>query len=194
MRRIHSQVVLVGFCCSGKSTAGIELANRLDVQFLDIDAVIENKVGESCRHFIEVHGVASFRRQELEVIRDLPYEPMVLATGSGTLTTLETLLHLQRRGTLVWLDVPFDALLVRMDELSRTSIEPHWPHVGLGQIPPLGRLRKSWRRRSRLYMLSDLRVIGDCQTSSVVDVVASALGGVGGGSKWKRFSGPSPSQ
>ncbi len=52
---------LVGLPGCGKSTVGRLLARRLDLEFADSDALIEQQIGCSIRAFFEREGEEPFR-------------------------------------------------------------------------------------------------------------------------------------
>jgi shikimate kinase len=74
-------VVLTGFMGTGKSTVGRLLAERLGYEFVDTDALIEQRHGSIPEIFAE-HGEETFRRYEREVAHGLAHrEGLVIATG-----------------------------------------------------------------------------------------------------------------
>ncbi|MDP9039059.1 MAG: shikimate kinase [Acidobacteriota bacterium] len=110
------RVVLVGFMGAGKTTIGRLLAERLGWEFLDLDAYIESRAGESVREIFAVHGEPHFRRLESGALASaLGRSHVVLALGGGTPETLTNRLLLEQTpGTAtVFLDAPFPALFDR---------------------------------------------------------------------------------
>lgn len=85
--RIHKQenLVLIGFMGSGKSTVGRALAHRLEYEFLDTDAYIENREGMSVSDIFASKGEDYFRQLETETIQELMERRShtVFATGGG---------------------------------------------------------------------------------------------------------------
>ena len=61
-------LALVGLPGSGKSTVGRQLARRLNLNFIDSDHAIEERLGCSIREFFEVEGEDRFRDIEAQVI------------------------------------------------------------------------------------------------------------------------------
>ena len=59
--------VLLGFMGAGKST----IARGLDPDYLDMDALIEKRLGMSIAEFFSEKGEATFRQVESEVLTDL---------------------------------------------------------------------------------------------------------------------------
>jgi shikimate kinase len=83
-------LALVGLPGSGKTTVGRQLARRLGADFIDTDAVIEQRLGESIRSFFEREGEDRFRDVETGVLHDIlsglprgDARPVVLSTGGG---------------------------------------------------------------------------------------------------------------
>jgi shikimate kinase/3-dehydroquinate synthase len=97
--------VLVGFMGAGKTTLGLEAAERLGRELEDVDAAIERR-GTPIPDVFERDGEAAFRRLELEELRTLlaREERLVLALGGGAVET-EEVRELLRSAFVVWLDV-----------------------------------------------------------------------------------------
>ena len=78
-------LALVGLPGSGKSTVGRQLARRLNLNFIDSDHAIEERLGCSIREFFEVEGEDRFRDIESQVIEKLLQGDYgVISTGGGT--------------------------------------------------------------------------------------------------------------
>ena len=63
--------VLIGFMGAGKSTVAAELAEALGVAPLDSDALLEERLGHPVAQEFELHGEASFRAKEEELVCEL---------------------------------------------------------------------------------------------------------------------------
>ena len=79
-------VVLLGYMGSGKSTVGQILAEKLDTNFLDLDAYIEQKQQATISEIFNSKGEIFFRKVESEAVKQLcnHSESLVLALGGGT--------------------------------------------------------------------------------------------------------------
>jgi shikimate kinase len=75
-------VVLVGPMGVGKTTVGKKLAKRLDLPFVDTDAVITKNHGDISAIFAD-RGEPAFREIESDVLVSLLNEPAVISTGGG---------------------------------------------------------------------------------------------------------------
>ena len=71
--------VLLGFMGAGKST----IARGLDPDFVDMDALLKDRLGMSIARFFEENGEAAFRQLEEEVLADLLKTDQVISTGGG---------------------------------------------------------------------------------------------------------------
>jgi len=108
-------ILLIGFMCSGKSTVGRVLAPLLDLPFVDLDRVIEQRVGP-LTPFFQQHGEEAFRIAERAALVELLAGPRsVIALGGGTPCEGDNLALMKASGTVVWLDVPMSALMPRIE-------------------------------------------------------------------------------
>ena len=75
--------VLLGFMGAGKST----IARVLDPDYLDMDTLIEKRLGMSIANFFAEKGEATFRQVESEVLTDLLKTDRVVSTGGGVVVS-----------------------------------------------------------------------------------------------------------
>ncbi len=107
-------VVLCGFMGTGKTVVGRALARRLDVEFIDTDAAIEESEGLRVAEIFDKHGEARFRELEAETCRALdPGAGAVIATGGGMMTDPRNAVYLQSLGTTILLEASVDAIIAR---------------------------------------------------------------------------------
>ena len=99
-------VILVGLPGVGNSTAGRQVAQKLDRSFHDTDDVLHGRFGLSSADMIRTVGVDVFRHREFEVLRDLVATNDVIATGGGIVTTRPARELLRATGRVIWLDSP----------------------------------------------------------------------------------------
>ena len=83
---MNKKIVLLGYMGSGKSTIGSLLAEKLGIQFVDLDDHIENKLQQSISEIFAQKGEIFFRKQEHLLLKEVLESPddMVLALGGGT--------------------------------------------------------------------------------------------------------------
>ncbi|MCI0388539.1 MAG: shikimate kinase [Acidobacteria bacterium] len=105
----QSPIFLLGFMASGKSTIGPLLAAKLDRQFIDLDRLIEAKVGCAIVELIAREGEEQFRQIETETLREEARKlDAIIAPGGGAITRVENRELMSRLGITIWLDAPFE--------------------------------------------------------------------------------------
>lgn len=102
--------VLVGFMGSGKST----IAELLDPDFVDMDAVITDKIGMSIADFFVEKGEVAFRQIEAVTLAELLTSQHVLSTGGGVVTSAANRDLLSQHADVVYLRADFATLYERM--------------------------------------------------------------------------------
>lgn len=101
--------------CSGKSTVGRLLGPLLGLPSIDLDRIIEARVGPLLP-FVQREGEQAFRDVETEVLNEtLVGPPAVIATGGGTPCFDDRMERMKGAGTVIWLEVPIDALMPRIE-------------------------------------------------------------------------------
>ncbi len=72
------RIVLFGYRGTGKTAIGTVLARRLEVAFVDTDALIEKKSGRTIPEIFQDEGEERFRILEREVIAGLPVSDCIV--------------------------------------------------------------------------------------------------------------------
>jgi shikimate kinase len=112
-----SNIFLVGFMASGKSTIGPLLAARLNRPFIDIDPLIEAKTRRTIAELIATEGEERFRLIETETLREtVQGEIAVIAPGGGAITRAENRELMSNCGITIWLDTPFELCWLRIQK------------------------------------------------------------------------------
>ena len=62
-------IILIGYRCSGKTSVGKRLAQKLGWLFVDTDDRLVEKDGRSIKEIVEDDGWEGFRRLEKEVVQ-----------------------------------------------------------------------------------------------------------------------------
>ncbi|MDF2936699.1 MAG: shikimate kinase [Paenibacillaceae bacterium] len=99
---MHSNIVLVGFMGTGKSTVGRILAKQLDWTFADTDTYIEEQAGMTISRMFQEHGEIYFRERESESLRLLLQgQGQVVSTGGGAVLREENRRLMLEKGLVV---------------------------------------------------------------------------------------------
>ena len=107
---------MIGFRGTGKSTVARLLAERLGWEWVDADAVLEERAGRTIREIFADDGEAEFRRLEAAILRELCERPRtVLATGGGVILREDNRDVLRRSAWVVWLEADAQTLWRRLE-------------------------------------------------------------------------------
>lgn len=111
----NNSITLVGIMGVGKSTIGRSLANHLQLSFYDSDREIEKSSSLSINDLFLQYGEHEFRALEKRVIeRILREKPIILASGGGSFTHIETRSIIKNNSITIWLKTDINTLLTRL--------------------------------------------------------------------------------
>ena len=102
--------VLLGFMGSGKTT----IARKLDSDFVDMDALLVDRLGMPIARFFEEKGEAAFRQLEEEVLADLLKTDKVISTGGGIVISPRNRALLEQNTDNIYLKADFETLYQRI--------------------------------------------------------------------------------
>ena len=102
--------VLLGFMGAGKST----IARGLDPDFVDMDTLLEDRLGMSIARFFEEKGEAAFRQIEEAVLADLLKTDQVVSTGGGVVISQKNRDLLKENSDNIYLKADFETLYQRI--------------------------------------------------------------------------------
>jgi shikimate kinase len=82
--KLKGNLVFLGMMGSGKSSIGYIISKKLDVDFIDVDQTIENKLGMTISEIFEIKGEEYFRKiEETTTLKILKKENVIVSLGGG---------------------------------------------------------------------------------------------------------------
>jgi len=146
---------------AGKSSVGWRLAQRLGIDFIDLDREIENEEGCTVAEIFEQKGEQYFRALEKKMLKlDLKYVPHVLAPGGGVFLDADNRALLKEYATTIWLRANLEVLLERV---SRRNTRPLLEKGDKREI-----LSRLMEERSPIYAQADFIIDSDDSAHEVV--------------------------
>ena len=162
-------IVLVGVPGAGKSTVGHLLAEKLNLNFVDTDLVIERQAGKSISDIFVQDGESVFRELEKQVVADaISNDDCVVSVGGGALMDAGTR-ELVKKQECVWLQA---GLSQAVDRVGMNKNRP----LLLGNVR--GQLADLMAAREPLYIECAKHVV-DTNNMTPVQVVEQIIETVG---------------
>ncbi len=101
---MKSNIVLIGFMGTGKSTVGKILAEKLSKDFIEMDDIISQKANKSIPEIFSQDGEISFRELEMQVAKELSGKKnKIISAGGGLVLNKLNIDYLKKKSILVLL-------------------------------------------------------------------------------------------
>jgi shikimate kinase len=111
---------IIGYKNSGKTTIGKKLASRLKMEFVDLDEVIEEKVGKSVPEIYMAIGDDGFRVKEWEALKEIvKRDNIVVALGGGAPCHCDNMNLIEKYGEVIYIQLDSDTLVSRLKSATK---------------------------------------------------------------------------
>ena len=157
-------VILVGLPGAGKTTVGQLVARELGTPFVDVDGLIEERLGMPVAQVFSQHGERTFRHHERAAVEELVAReaPHVIAPGGGWAAQAGSLESVAGRALTVHLETtPATAAVRAQNDTVRPLLGPDLSGYE-------ARLTELYRERERHYSACDAVVTTDWRTPAEV--------------------------
>jgi shikimate kinase len=120
-------LILIGYRCTGKTSVGKKLAEKLAIPFYDTDHILTDRFGKTIQEWVAEKGWPSFRQEEKTVIREIAsLDSSVIALGGGAVLDPENRETLRNKGLIVWLTADVQTIIERMNtDPNNKDFRPH---------------------------------------------------------------------
>lgn len=172
-------IVLIGYRCTGKTSVGKAISERLGKAVVDTDDYLEKKAGRPIGNMVEKEGWDFFRDREREAIREITAsDDLVIAAGGGVVLDQENVINLKRNAVLILLEATNETILQRMGADDKTEQQ----RPSLTGKSPLEEIEEVLEIRRPYYQQAmDFSVDTTSKTvEEIVDEILQKLADLGG--------------
>tara|TARA_Y100000816_G_C25685263_1_gene362741 strand:+ start:77 stop:571 length:495 start_codon:yes stop_codon:yes gene_type:complete len=135
----------------GKSTIGKRLAAKLNLEFIDIDKIIEKKEKNTIREIFKNKGEKYFRKIEKKItLEELKRNNQVVALGGGAFINSAVRKEVKISCISFWLDSDMTFLLPRLKNIKK---RPLLDHDELEKT-----INKIYSERKKIYNESNFKI------------------------------------
>ncbi len=147
-----SNIVLVGFMGTGKTSIGRRIASHLRMRYVDTDDVVERDTGRRISDIFAADGEPAFRAFESAAVRKVSkLHDHVISTGGGVVLQAANMAELKRNGIIFCLTATPEEIYRRVG---------HQSHRPLLQTPdPLAQIQAMLTERQPYYAEADHTVM-----------------------------------
>lgn len=119
---MKSNIALIGFMGSGKTTTAKFLSSELKKKYVSTDEIIENKMKKSIEKIFKENGEIRFRELEIEAIKKVSeMEDTIIDCGGGIVLNRINIDHLKKNSHIILLEASPEVIIER---LSREGKRP----------------------------------------------------------------------
>jgi shikimate kinase len=164
-------IFLIGFRCTGKTTVGRIIANKLHMEFIDADDELVKQQKMPISEIVDKHGWAYFRQKESEIIKKIAsMNNQLVATGGGVILNNDNVDYMKKSGTIIWLKATPETVKNRIlqDEKTEQS-RPSLTSKGL-----IDEIEETIKTRTPLYQAA-MEFCIDTDNVQIEEVVSKVL-------------------
>jgi shikimate kinase len=154
-------IALIGLMGSGKTTIGALLAQKLKLNFVDIDTEIEKKEKSTISEIFAHKGESFFRELETQALKEFAGKTnQIISTGGGAVQNTENLDFLKQNCITIYLKTSPEVLFERLkDDASRPLLQ---------NPDPLATLKELLKKRQDNYQKADIIIDTDNKTTDKI--------------------------
>ncbi len=163
------KLFLIGLPGSGKSTLGVKLAELLNFEFLDTDAIIVKTEGLTINEIFHQFGEEHFRRLEESTLKQLNHlDNIVISTGGGLPCFFDNMNLIKSMGFSIYLNVSPEVITERLyavNDQSRPMVK------GKSKEDMLAFLIQKCAERTDFYKRANLEISDGTSPDEVIKLL-----------------------
>jgi len=151
---LKKNLTLTGMMGVGKSTVGKSLSNRLSLQFIDVDKIIEKKLNMKIQNIFKKKGEIFFRELEEKItLQEIKKEGIVISLGGGAFINPKIRKEILATSKSFWLDMNISLIEKRLVNLKKRPL--------LDPANLKNDLKEIYNERKKIYALANYRIDRD---------------------------------
>ena len=154
-------ITMIGAPSCGKSTIGVMLANKLGMDFIDVDIIIQEQTGKLLKEIIAEQGTEGFIKIEGDIAASIEADNSVIAPGGSICYEDWAMEHLKAISTVVYIRISYEEMEKRIGDVVDRGVA----------IPDGYTLKNLYDERVKLYEQYADVIIDDTDTDHFDDVV-----------------------
>jgi shikimate kinase len=168
-----TNIALIGFMGTGKSSVGRVLAKRLGRKFIELDTIIEKNAGKSIPEIFQQNGEIGFRELEIQAVKGIAAEKnAIIACGGGVILNKINIDRLKEGGIIIYLTAAPSIIIRRTsrDKLVRPLLNVEDP---IARVKELLKFRKPFYERAADTTINTTRLNVDRVVGEIVKTLKS---------------------
>ena len=158
--KLKKNIVLVGMMGSGKSSIGKILSNKLNIKFIDIDKIIEEKENMTISKIFEIKGENYFRKIEEDTcLNILKLKNKIISLGGGSYINEKIRKLILKDCISIWLNWRDETIINR---IKNSKKRPLVTNMKISEIKSLISCR------SKIYNTSNFKI--NCDNLSIYQI------------------------
>ena len=164
-----TNIVLVGFMGTGKTSVGRLLSQKLSREFLELDAIIEKKEGVLIKEIFDKKGEPYFRKLEKDAVIDaMEKKGVVISAGGGAIIDEENFENFKKNSMIICLEASPDVILERTKGVTCRPL--------LNVPEPAKKIEELLRTREPYYKKADFCINTDgLSLEQIVDKIVELM-------------------
>jgi shikimate kinase len=114
------RLFIIGYKSSGKTTIGKKLAQRLNMEFIDLDHFIEERERKTIPDLYTEIGDTDFRRLEWAALKEIiKKDNIIVSTGGGAPCHCDNMKLMEKYGDVLYIHLDNDTLVSRLKNATK---------------------------------------------------------------------------